>query len=89
VPFFPLGSAFPGYPKVSDQLAVQNAAARLGATTAQVGLAWLLQHRPNTLLIAGTSSIEHLDENIAAGSLALDADTVAALDALGVVGNTP
>ncbi len=56
VPFFPLGSAFEGMPKVSEQPAVRELADRLGATPAQVGLAWLLAHSPNILLIPGTSS---------------------------------
>ena len=47
VPYFPLGSAFPGMPKVTDDARVQAVAARLGATPAQVGLAWLLA-RPTT-----------------------------------------
>lgn len=82
IPYFPLGSAFPGYPKVTEQQAVIDAAGRLDATPSQVGLAWLLQRTPNTLLIPGTSSSEHLDENNAAGDVVLDAETVAALDAL-------
>ncbi len=82
VPFFPLGSAFPGQPKVAEQPAVIEAAAAVGATPAQVGLAWLLAHDPHTLLIPGTSSIEHLEENVAAGEVRLDAATVARLDAL-------
>lgn len=44
VPYFPLGSAFPGMPKVSENAAVQAVAERLGASPAQVGLAWLLAH---------------------------------------------
>jgi aryl-alcohol dehydrogenase-like predicted oxidoreductase len=60
VPFFPLGSAFPGRPKVTDQPTVIDAARALGVTPSQVGLAWLLQHAPNILLIPGTSSIGHL-----------------------------
>jgi pyridoxine 4-dehydrogenase len=85
VPFFPLGSAFPQRPKVTDERAVIDAAAALGATAAQVGLAWLLQHAPGILLIPGTSSIDHLAENVAAGSIELDANTVAALDALAAI----
>ncbi len=82
VPFFPLGSAFPGSPKVGEQPAVIEAAATLGLTPAQVGLAWLLAHDANTLLIPGTSSIQHLEENLAAGEVRLDAVTIARLDAL-------
>jgi aryl-alcohol dehydrogenase-like predicted oxidoreductase len=80
-PYFPLGSAFPGLPKVTDLPAVQAVAARLGATPAQVGLAWLLDHAPNVLLIPGTATIAHLEENLAAGDLALDDAARAALDA--------
>lgn len=62
-----------------------NAAARaaeaLGATSAQVALAWLLQRSSVMLPIPGTASLEHLEENCAAASLELDRDTVAALDA--------
>jgi pyridoxine 4-dehydrogenase len=81
VPFFPLGSAFPGRPKVTDQPAVVEAARALGATPSQVGLAWLRQHAPNVLLISGTSSIDHLRENVAAGELDLPADLIAHLEA--------
>jgi pyridoxine 4-dehydrogenase len=73
VPFFPLGSAFPGAPKVAEHPAVIAAAADLGATPAQVGLAWLLAHDPGTLLIPGTRSIEHLAENLAAADVLVDA----------------
>jgi aryl-alcohol dehydrogenase-like predicted oxidoreductase len=82
VPFFPLGSAFPWLPKVSEHPAVVVAAQALGATPAQVGLAWLLGHDPRVLLIPGTSSLEHLAENVAAGAVRLDAATVAVLDGL-------
>jgi pyridoxine 4-dehydrogenase len=82
VPFFPLGSAFPSRPKVTDDPAVIAAAAALNATPAQVGLAWLLAHDQDTLLIPGTGSIRHLDENIEAGGVSLDAATLATLDGL-------
>ncbi len=84
VPYFPLGSAFPGMPKVTDDQTVVKAAAELGATPAQVGLAWLLAHDPGILLIPGTSSPVHLSENVAAGSLRLDRATMDALDGLAV-----
>jgi len=83
VPFFPLGSAFPGRPKVTDRPEVISIADRLDATPAQVGLAWLLAHAPNILLIPGTTSPEHLQENVAAGALELDAAARAELDAIG------
>jgi len=82
VPFFPLGGAFARLPKVVDEPAVRAAADALGATPAQVGLAWLLHHSPGTLLIPGTADAAHLDDNLAAGALALDAPTMAALDAV-------
>jgi pyridoxine 4-dehydrogenase len=53
------------------------------ATPMQVAMAWLLHTSPVMLPIPGTSSLEHLEENVAAAELALDADEVAALDALG------
>ncbi|RNI19518.1 oxidoreductase [Flexivirga caeni] len=81
VPFFPLGSAFPGMPKVTESAAVQQVAERLGATAAQVGLAWLLQHSGNVLLIPGTSSLSHLEENIAATSITLSDNDVEELEA--------
>jgi aryl-alcohol dehydrogenase-like predicted oxidoreductase len=80
-PFFPLGSAFPGRPKVTDQPAVLAAARTLGVTPSQVGLAWLLQHAPNILLISGTSSIGHLRENVAAAEISIPADLIAGLEA--------
>jgi pyridoxine 4-dehydrogenase len=82
VPFFPLGSAFPGMPKVTEQQAVREVAERLGVTSAQVGLAWLLAHSPNVLLIPGTSSLPHLEENLAAGHVELDAQALAQLEDL-------
>ena len=82
VPFFPLGSAFPGMPKVTDNPVVDRLADLLGATGAQVGLAWLLHHAENILLIPGTSSVEHLEENLASATLPLTPDQVAELDAV-------
>jgi pyridoxine 4-dehydrogenase len=80
VPFFPLGSSHPRIPKATDHPAVTAVAARLGATPAQVALAWLLAHYANTLLIPGTSNPAHLAENVAAGTVHLDAESLAALD---------
>lgn len=82
VPYFPLGGAFPGMPKVVDAPAVRVIAQELGVEPAQVGLAWLLHRAPNVLLIPGTSSITHLEENVRAVSIELDE---AALTALGAV----
>lgn len=79
VPYFPLGSAFPGMPKVTDQPVVREVAERLGATAAQVGLAWLLERGPHVLPIPGTSSLAHLEENLVAAELELDARAMADL----------
>ena len=80
VPYFPLGSAFPGLPKVTDEPDVQAIAATLGVTPSQVGLGWLLQHSPGTLLIPGTASVDHLDANVAVGGVHLDAAMTDQLD---------
>jgi pyridoxine 4-dehydrogenase len=82
VPFFPLGSAFPGMPKVTEQPVVREVADRLGATPAQVGLAWLLARDPRVLLIPGTSSRAHLEENVAASLVELDAEALSNLEGL-------
>jgi pyridoxine 4-dehydrogenase len=74
-PFFPLGGFTP-----LQSGALNEAAARLGATPMQVALAWLLRRAPNILLIPGTSSLGHLRENLAAATLDLPGETVAALD---------
>ena len=88
VPYFPLGSAFPGFPKVADNAVVVEIADELGVLPAQVGLAWLLAHAPNTLLIPGTRSIGHLEENLGAGDLTLDAEAMARLDAVTAPGSS-
>ena len=82
VPYFPLGSAFAGAAKLTEHPVVLAAAAAQGATPAQVCLAWLLGHDPHILLIPGTSSLKHLNENVATADLRLDADTTAQLDRL-------
>jgi pyridoxine 4-dehydrogenase len=89
VPFFPLGSSFPGFPKVADNAVVGDIAGELGVLPAQVGLAWLLAHAPNTLLIPGTRSIAHLEENVGAGDVALSAEAIARLDAVTTPGTNP
>jgi aryl-alcohol dehydrogenase-like predicted oxidoreductase len=89
VPFFPLGSAFAGFPSVADNAVVQEIAGDLGATPAQVGLAWLLAHAPNALLIPGTRSIAHLEDNIGAARLALNDDALARLDAVSTPEGSP
>jgi pyridoxine 4-dehydrogenase len=88
VPFFPLGSAFSASPRfeglrhVRDVPEVREIAVELDATPAQVGLAWLLAHAPNALLIPGTADPEHLRENLAAGDLEIPDEAMARLDAL-------
>ena len=57
-------------------------AERLGATPAQVGLAWLLAHRDNILLIPGTSSVAHLEENMAVADVQLSAEDLATLEGI-------
>jgi aryl-alcohol dehydrogenase-like predicted oxidoreductase len=78
VPFFPLGGFSPLQSSKLDAVA-----ASLQATPMQVALAWLLQRSPNLLLIPGTSSIEHLHENLDAAALELPADAIADLKAIG------
>ncbi len=80
-PYFPLGGGWPGQRQVTDLPAVVDVAGKLGVTRSQVGLAWLLAHAPETLLIPGTRSVAHLEENLAAGDVVLDAEAMAALDA--------
>jgi pyridoxine 4-dehydrogenase len=80
VPFFPLGSAFFADNPVLDAPAVEDTARRLDATRAQVALAWLLAQAPTVLLIPGTSSLTHLEENLAAAELVLDETAMEALD---------
>jgi aryl-alcohol dehydrogenase-like predicted oxidoreductase len=77
VPFFPLGGFTP---LQSTQLS--TVAAELNATPMQVALAWLLHRSPNILLIPGTSSVQHLRENLAAAQLALPKEILKRLDSL-------
>jgi aryl-alcohol dehydrogenase-like predicted oxidoreductase len=78
VPYFPLGGFTP-----LQSGALDRVAARIGATPMAVALAWLLQRSPNVLLIPGTSSIGHLEENVAGAGLELSAEDLAELDAIG------
>jgi len=78
VPFFPLGGFSP-----LQSSRLEAAAASVKTTTMQVALAWLLQRSPNILLIPGTSSVEHLRENLKAASLKLPEQVIADLDSLG------
>lgn len=74
VPFFPLGSGFNADNPVLGNAAVKKAAADLGRTPAQIALAWTLSVAPNVLLIPGTSSVAHLEENLAVADIELPAD---------------
>jgi pyridoxine 4-dehydrogenase len=65
IPWFPLSSG------ALDNLTLHAVAARHGATVFQIGLAWLLEHSPSILVIPGTSSVEHLEENVAAAEIRL------------------
>jgi pyridoxine 4-dehydrogenase len=88
VPFFPLGSAFTGGPqRLAADPAIAAIAAKHGATPAQIALAWLLNRDERILLIPGTTSIAHLEENLAAGDIDLDADDLAALEAVTPAGD--
>lgn len=83
-PFFPLGGArYAQWPKVAEHPKVIAVASRLGVTPSQLGLAWLLARGRNVLLIPGTATRAHLEANIAAASLTLDAQTFGELDAIG------
>ena len=77
VPYFPLGGFSP---LQSDEL--NHVAASLQANPLQVALAWLLQRSPNILLIPGTSSVQHLKENLAAADLHLSPDAIAQLNSI-------
>ena len=78
VPFFPLGGFTP-----LQSTTLSDVAARLGATPMQVALAWLLDRSPNILVIPGTSSIEHLRENLRSSMLQIPSEVIADLDAIG------
>jgi pyridoxine 4-dehydrogenase len=84
VPFFPLGSAFRGGPaRLAGEPTIAQVAHKHDATPAQVALAWLLARYDRMLLIPGTSSIAHFEENIAAIELALDEADLVVLDRIG------
>ena len=82
VPFFPLGGFSP-----LQSSALSAVARRLDATPMQVALAWLLRRAPNILLIPGTSSVAHLQENLAATGCALPDDAVKELDGVASSGS--
>jgi pyridoxine 4-dehydrogenase len=73
VPYFPLGSAFTGGPKqLAKDPAIAEVAARRDATVVQIALAWLLHRADRILLIPGTGSVKHLEENMATANVELD-----------------
>ncbi len=80
VPFFPLGSAFDPSKPVLSHPGVTSTAQRVGFAASQVALAWLLALSRNILLIPGTSSLAHLDENLRVAEIELDAEALVALD---------
>jgi pyridoxine 4-dehydrogenase len=83
IPFFPLGSAFQGGPaKLAENEVLQRIAAAHDATPTQIALAWLLAQGDHVLLIPGTSSLTHLEENVAAADIELASDDLATLDGL-------
>jgi aryl-alcohol dehydrogenase-like predicted oxidoreductase len=85
VPFFPLGSAFRGGPaRLAAEPAVARVADKHGATPTQIALAWLLARYDRMLLIPGTSSVAHLEENMAAAELELDVADLDVLDRVGL-----
>jgi pyridoxine 4-dehydrogenase len=79
VPFFPLGGFTPLQSSV-----LESTAATLKAPPMQVALAWLLQRSPNMLLIPGTSTLQHLRENLRAAELNLSPEIVEQLDSIGI-----
>jgi aryl-alcohol dehydrogenase-like predicted oxidoreductase len=81
VPFFPLGSAFAGgLTRLAGNATIVQVADKHGATPAQIALAWLLARYERMLLIPGTNSVAHLEENMAATELELDDADLGALD---------
>jgi pyridoxine 4-dehydrogenase len=82
VPFFSLRSPFAARDQVLGHDVVQRAAARLGRSPAQIALAWALSVAPNVLLIPGTSSVQHLEENLAVADIELDTETREQLNAI-------
>jgi pyridoxine 4-dehydrogenase len=77
IPWFPIGGG-----SMEGESVLHAVAVRHGVTTRQVALSWLLHHADNILLIPGTSSLSHLEENIAVGEIRLTAADLAELDAI-------
>jgi aryl-alcohol dehydrogenase-like predicted oxidoreductase len=75
IPWFPLNAG-----NVDSMQKVEKLAEEIGATTHQVALAWLLHHSPNILLIPGTSSVAHLEENVQAGKISLTREQMKKLE---------
>jgi aryl-alcohol dehydrogenase-like predicted oxidoreductase len=81
VPYFPLGSAFSGGPRqLAQDPVIAGVAQRRGITATQVALAWLLYRYERMLLIPGTSSVEHLEQNMAVADVELDEQDLAELE---------
>jgi pyridoxine 4-dehydrogenase len=81
VPYFPLGSAFIGGPRqLARDPVIAGVADRRGIAVTQVALAWLLSRYERILLIPGTSSVQHLEENMAAADVELDSQDLAELE---------
>ena len=82
LPYFPLGgdANFKWLKKVWDVPEVKDVAKEMGVSPAQVGLRWLLQHADNIMLIPGTSSLEHLEENMAVGNIKISEENMKKLD---------
>jgi pyridoxine 4-dehydrogenase len=90
VPFFPLGSAFTGGPAaLAKDPQIVGVAAKHRVTTSQTALAWLLRRAAHGLLIPGTSSVAHLEENLAAARVELDDEDMSALNNVRQVGGPP
>jgi pyridoxine 4-dehydrogenase len=88
VPYFPLGSAFGGGPEhLAQDPAIAGVAKRRGATATQVALAWLLARYERMLLIPGTSSVQHLEENMAAAQVEIEQQDLAELEHATQVGD--
>jgi pyridoxine 4-dehydrogenase len=88
VPYFPLGSAFRGGPRqLAEDPAIAGVAERRGVTVTQVALAWLLSRYERILLIPGTSSVAHLEENLAAAEVELDEQDLAELESATQLGD--
>jgi pyridoxine 4-dehydrogenase len=88
VPYFPLGSAFGGGPRqLAQDPAIAGVAERRGIGVIQVALSWLLSRYDRMLLIPGTSSIRHLEENMAAADVELDEQDLAELEGVTQLGH--